>query len=101
MSSRSDDPRSRTVVNPAISVRRANSVLSIATCGIGFLNRSSSSFFQSALPSLVRWVWASISPGISVALPRSMTSAPAGSWTRAPAAVILPSWTTTTPGDTT
>ena len=58
-SMRPSDPRSRTVVNPANSVRRAFAVASIATCGIGFLNRSSSSFFQSPVASDVRCVCAS------------------------------------------
>src|SRR5258706_7496955 len=75
---------SRTVVNPAsrstcalasaISVRRAG--------GMGWLR--------------FRWTWPSIMPGMTVADPRSMTRAPAGTATPAPASAIRSPRTTIT-----
>ena len=98
---RSLEPTSRTVVKPAISVRRAYSVAMIACSGMGFFSQSSWSCFQSRLDSKLRWVWASIRPGSSVASPRSSTRAPAGTCALEPAATMRPSDTTTTPGVTT
>ena len=63
-------------------------------------NESSSSCFQSLLPSKLTWVWASMNPGSSVASPRSTTSAPSGIFASAPTAWIFPPEMTSTPGET-
>ena len=89
------------MVKPAMSVRRACSVASMARCAISFLKSSSSSRFQSSVASPDRCVCASMRPGRSVTSPRSITSAPAGGCALAPTAVILLPSTTTMPGATT
>ena len=96
----SREPTSRTVVNPAISVTRAFTLASRACSATVFCNLSSVACFQSSEYMPVRCVCASMNPGSSVASPRSITSAPAGTLAVGPAAVILPSATTTTPGFT-
>jgi hypothetical protein len=66
----------------------------------GRLRRSPSiaSLYQLSPDSPVRWTWASMKPGRSVASPRSITSAPAGTERPAPTALIVdPSTITTAP----
>src|SRR6267143_629575 len=77
-SRKSAEPRSRTVVNPASSVRRAYSAAYCA-CSAGQRRRISIvSRYQLGPASKERWVWASIRPGSKVTSPRSITCAPAG-----------------------
>src|ERR1700686_1915586 len=57
--------------------------------------------YQSPVASDWRWVCTSMKPGRSVASPRSITSAPAGSGTPGPTAAMRPPRTTTIPGETT
>ena len=99
-SMKSLEPTSRTVVKPASSVRLAYTLASSARSAIGFLRASRVSRFQSPLASPERCVWASMRPGNSVASPRSITSAPAGSAAPGPMAVIFSPATTTKPGET-
>jgi hypothetical protein len=90
----------RAGVNSVISVMRAFTLASRAISAIGFCKVSSSRCFQSSEYIMVKWVCASMNPGSSVASPRSITWAPAGIAALAPAATILLSVTTTTPGAT-
>ena len=85
---------SRQVVKPAVSVTSAfRAPCSAAWPGVVF-NSSSSQ----CTPVLVRCVCRSISPGSSVAPPRSMTRAPAGIARPAPTASIRSPRTSTTAG---
>src|ERR1700693_2452559 len=95
----SADPRSRTVVKPASSVRRAYSAAYCA-CSVGQRSRPSMvSRYQLGPDSNVRCVCASISPGRRVTSPRSITSAPAGA--APPTWAIRSPFTTTSAGCTT
>src|SRR5580704_2602289 len=77
-------PMSRHVVKPAMSVSRAFFAPCSAACPGVVLSSSSSQW----TPVLVRWVCRSMSPGSSVAPPRSMTCAPAGTVRSRPTASI-------------
>src|ERR1043165_3664837 len=93
--------RSRTAVKPYISATRALAAASIARYGALCFNKIAS--YTPGPTSSLRntWVWASISPGSTVALPRSTTRAPgflAARSAAAPSATILsPSTSTATP----
>ena len=75
-STRSRLPRSRTVVKPLSSTRRALAAALQRRPGGGLAPRSSG--LCSSPP--VRWTWASISPGSSVTSPRSMSTGSPGRW---------------------
>ena len=75
---RSLEPTSRTVVKPASTTARALTAALMACSATSRRNSLTNAWFQSSLYSPVRWVWASMNPGKSVASPRSITAAPAG-----------------------
>ena len=86
---------SRQVVKPAVSVTSALRAPCSAACpGVVFSSSSSQ-----CTPVLVRCVCRSISPGSSVALPRSMMRAPAGDRQAGPTASIRSPRMCTTAGE--
>ena len=73
-------------MKPASTTARALTAAPMACSATSRRKPLTKARFQSSLYSPVRWVWASMNPGESVASPRSMTLAPSGIGTPAPAA---------------
>src|ERR1039458_615302 len=87
-------PMSRSAVKPAIRSSRAAISARIVRSGT-----DSTTVWRSSAPRWrKRWTWTSMSPGIRVAAPRSITVAPPGWATEEPASTMRLPRTSTSPG---